>query len=87
MATEEQRPGENPGLDDDIDSWVPIAYQPKACPFCSHMIFETEDAYWVVENPADEFYSPYCNEFHYQAQKKIGLWAEMEKTEPTPLEL
>lgn len=72
-------------IDADIDAWIPVDIQPEPCPYCAVLV--TTDGYWVVENPDDVQYTPYCNEFHYQAYKKIGLWAEEKKFEPSPLEL
>jgi hypothetical protein len=64
--------------DSDIDLWEPVAFETRQCPHCKTYIVEGEaaDAYWVVENPTDGFYTPYCNEFHYQAHHRIGVFKE-----------
>lgn len=80
-------PGYNFDPDRDIDFWMPIAHETKQCPQCGTYIPEGSEAYWVIENPTDGFYTPYCNEYHYQAHNKVGLWAEKNKLDPAPLSL
>ena len=87
MAEEQPNQSQDSGLDDDVDLWEPVTYEPKPCPHCGTYITEGCEAYWVVENPSDGFYMPYCNEFHYQAHKKIGLWAVGNGLNPAPLEI
>ncbi len=76
-----------PDDDSDVDLWMPVALDVIPCPHCGVYLTAGVDTYNVVQNPSDGFYTPFCNEFHYQMHNKVGLWADTEIVDPAPLDL
>lgn len=68
------------GLDFLSPEWRPGASGLHICPHCCQQIDEGS-AYWVIESLGDEFYTPYCNEFHWMAHHEVGVFKK-EKERP-----
>jgi len=78
-------------LDED---WEPPKERQEAvCPWCKAIVapkysdeyrgVRCDDSYWVVEHPDDDHYTGYCNEMHYLATHKEGVFSA---TEDEPME-
>lgn len=80
MAEPESRQSQDTGLDFLSPEWSPVVSGLHLCPHCGQQI-EEGNAYWVIESRDEGFYTPYCNEFHWMAYHKIGVFEE-EKERP-----
>lgn len=61
---------------DAIFDAVPYPLVQHWCPYCQKLIVDEEDAFWILDDPQHDHYTAFCNQFHHDAYKKKGVFAE-----------